>query len=98
MPKIPKHIIDQVREKADILEVVSEVVQLKKRGKNYFALCPFHHEKTPSFSVNPEMGIYHCFGCGRGGNVITFVMEYEKIDFVEAVKSRFLGSIPQTAC
>ena len=86
MPKIPKHIIDQVREKADILEVVSEVVQLKKRGKNYFALCPFHHEKTPSFSVNPEMGIYHCFGCGRGGNVITFVMEYEKIDFVEAVK------------
>lgn len=86
MPRIPKHIIDQVRERADILEVVSEVVQLKKRGKNYFALCPFHHEKTPSFSVNPEMGIYHCFGCGRGGNVITFVMEYEKLDFVEAVK------------
>jgi len=86
MPRIPQHVIDQIRARADILEVISEVVQLKKRGKNWFALCPFHHEKTPSFSVNPEMGIYHCFGCGRGGNVFTFLMEYEKIDFIEAVE------------
>lgn len=68
------------------MDVVSDVVQLKQRGRNYFGLCPFHDEKTPSFSVNPAKGIFHCFGCGKGGNAVTFVMEHEHIDYIEALK------------
>ncbi len=86
MPRIAQESIDRVRNAADILDVVSQVVDLKKRGRNYFGLCPFHHEKTPSFSVAPDKEIYHCFGCGRGGNAINFIMEYEKIDFVDAIR------------
>ncbi|MBN1540972.1 DNA primase [candidate division KSB1 bacterium] len=78
--------VDQVRQASDIAEVVSGYLSLKQRGKNYFGLCPFHPEKTPSFSVNPEMQIFHCFGCGAGGNVFTFVMMMEKITFPEAVR------------
>ncbi|MFQ6612396.1 MAG: DNA primase [Fidelibacterota bacterium] len=90
MAKIPLETIDRIRDNADILAVVSRHVNLKKRGRNYFGICPFHHEKTASFSVAPDKGIYHCFGCGAGGNAINFIMEFEKVSFVEAVKQ--LGS------
>jgi DNA primase len=86
MARIPEETITRIRDSADILDVVSDYVQLKRRGRNYFGLCPFHQEKTPSFSVNQQKQIFHCFGCGRGGNAITFVMELEKVEFVEAVK------------
>jgi len=86
MAKIPQETIDRIRENADVLDVVSQFVNLKKRGKNFFGICPFHHEKSASFSVAPDKGIYHCFGCGAGGNAINFIMEYEKISFVEALK------------
>ena len=79
--------IDEVRVASDIVDVVSAHVKLKKRGKNFLGLCPFHQEKTPSFSVSPEKQMYHCFGCGVGGNVFTFVMELEKVSFVEAVRT-----------
>ncbi|MBO8156058.1 MAG: DNA primase [Bacillaceae bacterium] len=77
--------IEELRASNDIVEVVGEYVQLKKQGRNYFGLCPFHNENTPSFSVSPEKQIFHCFGCGKGGNVLTFVMEIEGISFKEAV-------------
>ncbi|HOV24136.1 MAG TPA: CHC2 zinc finger domain-containing protein, partial [Candidatus Marinimicrobia bacterium] len=80
MPRISSNTIEQIKARTDILEIVSDFVQLKQRGRNYFGLCPFHEEKTPSFSVNPSLGIFHCFGCGKGGNAVTFIMEYEKID------------------
>ncbi len=86
MALIPQETIDQIRDTADILDIVSDYVDLKRRGRNFFGLCPFHAEKTPSFSVAPEKQIFHCFGCGKGGNVISFVMEYEKIEFVDAVR------------
>ncbi len=86
MARISQAVIDRVRDTADIVEVVSQYVDLKKRGRNFFGLCPFHHEKTASFSVAPDKNIYHCFGCGAGGSAINFLMEYEKISFVEAVK------------
>ncbi|MCF7885333.1 MAG: DNA primase [Candidatus Marinimicrobia bacterium] len=86
MPKIPKSKIREIEQRANIVDVVSQYVRLKKKGKNYFGLCPFHNEKTPSFSVSPEKNIYHCFGCGKGGNVINFVMEHEKLTFIDAVK------------
>ena len=82
----PDHIIDQVRQASDIVEVLSEFLPLKKYGRNYKCLCPFHHEKTPSFNVSQDKQIFHCFGCGKGGNVITFLMEYEQMSFPEAVK------------
>ena len=86
MNKIPQHIIDQVRDTAEIYDIVSEYVDLKQRGNNFFGLCPFHNEKTPSFSISPEKEIFHCFGCGAGGNSITFLMDYEKISFIEALE------------
>lgn len=87
MGQIPDHVIDEVRQRADIVEVVSSYLPLKKAGANYRALCPFHQEKSPSFNVNPQRQIFHCFGCGEGGNVITFVMKREGLSFPEAVKS-----------
>lgn len=87
MGQIPGHVIDEVRRRADIVEVVSSYIPLKKAGANYRALCPFHQEKSPSFNVNPQRQIFHCFGCGEGGNVITFVMKREGLSFPEAVKS-----------
>ncbi len=83
---IPQNIIDQVRQSSDIVQVIGEFIRLKKRGRNFLALCPFHVEKTPSFSVSPDKQIYHCFGCGQGGNVFTFLMQHENMSFVEAVK------------
>lgn len=86
MPRVPEDVIAQVRAQADIVEVVSEYVPLKRRGRNYFGLCPFHSERTPSFSVNPELGIFHCFGCGVGGDVFGFLMKMEGLSFYEAVR------------
>ncbi len=86
MGRIPQEIIDQILDRLDIVEVVSEYIQLKKAGRNFKANCPFHNEKTPSFIVSAEKQIYHCFGCHAGGNVIGFVMQYEKMEFPEAVK------------
>jgi len=83
---IPPEKIDEIRDKTDIVELVDSLIDLKKAGRNFKALCPFHHEKTPSFVVSPEKQIYRCFGCGKGGNVFGFLMEYEGISFVEAVK------------
>lgn len=85
--RIPNETIEDVRLASDIVEVIAAHVPLKKRGKNFVGLCPFHQEKTPSFTVSADKQMYHCFGCGRGGNVFTFVMEYEKVSFVEAVRS-----------
>ena len=86
MGRISQETIDRINDSADIVEVVSKSVELKKRGRNYFGLCPFHDEKTPSFSVAPDKGIYHCFGCGKGGNALNFIIENEKLSFVEAVQ------------
>lgn len=85
MARIPQNVIDEIREKANIVDIVSQYVQLKKAGKNYSGLCPFHEEKTPSFSVAEDKQFYHCFGCGRGGNVFGFLQEIEGISFPEAV-------------
>ncbi|RTZ95384.1 MAG: DNA primase [Candidatus Neomarinimicrobiota bacterium] len=86
MARIPEETIERIRNTADIYDVVAQYVDLKKRGRNYFGLCPFHAEKTPSFSVAPDKQIYHCFGCGSGGNVFSFIVEHEKVTFVEAVQ------------
>ena len=89
MSIIPDDKVNEVRERASILEVVSDYVSLRKSGANYQGLCPFHGEKTPSFNVNPARGIFHCFGCGVGGNALTFLMKMEGLSFPEAV--RFLA-------
>ncbi|SHN11393.1 DNA primase [Gracilibacillus kekensis] len=77
--------IESIRQSNDVVDVVGEYVQLKKQGRNYFGLCPFHSENTPSFSVNQEKQIYHCFGCGKGGNIITFIMEMEGFNFQQTI-------------
>lgn len=78
-------VIEEVRTKNDIVDVVSQYVKLTRKGSSYFGLCPFHNEKTPSFSVTPAKQMYYCFGCGAGGNVFTFLMDYENLSFTEAV-------------
>jgi len=83
---IPGYLIDQIRQSNNIVEVISEYLPLKKIGSNFKALCPFHQEKTPSFIVSPQKEIFHCFGCGEGGNVFNFLMKHEKISFIEAVE------------
>jgi len=80
-------LIEEIREHNDIVDVISEFVDLKKRGKNFVGLCPFHAEKTPSFTVNPEAQMFYCFGCGVGGNVFNFVMKYHGLNFYDAVKT-----------
>lgn len=82
----PDEIIEEVRSSNDIVEVISQYIHLKKSGRNFFGICPFHNEKTPSFSVSPDKQIYHCFGCNEGGNVIRFLMKIENITFIEAVQ------------
>jgi DNA primase len=79
-------LLDQIRDANDVVDVISEYVPLKKRGKNFVGLCPFHSEKQPSFTVTPDKQIFYCFGCGEGGNVISFLMKHEKLSFPEAVK------------
>jgi DNA primase len=86
MSIIPDEKVNEVRERASIVEVVADYVSLRKSGANYQGLCPFHGEKTPSFNVNPARGIFHCFGCGVGGNAITFIMKVEGLSFPDAVK------------
>ncbi len=85
----PDELVEEIREKNDIVDVISGYVKLKRQGSNYFGLCPFHNEKSPSFSVSQNKQMFHCFGCGAGGNVFTFVMEYENYTFPEAI--RFLA-------
>ena len=82
----PDELVEEVRMKNDIVDVVSGYVKIQKKGSSYFGLCPFHNEKSPSFSVSPGKQMYYCFGCGAGGNVFSFVMQYENFTFPEAVK------------
>lgn len=82
----PDELVEEVRMKNDIVDVVSGYVRIQKKGSSYFGLCPFHNEKSPSFSVSPNKQMYYCFGCGAGGNVFTFIMEYENYSFPEAIK------------
>ena len=86
MSRIPKETVDQIIQQADIVEVVGDFVTLKKKGQNMWAPCPFHHEKSPSFSVSPAKGIYKCFGCGKAGNSVQFIMDIEGIGYVEALR------------
>ena len=83
---IPQNFIQELLARADVVEVVGRYVQLKKGGANFMGLCPFHGEKTPSFTVSPAKQFYHCFGCGKNGNAIGFLMDYAGMNFVEAVK------------
>ncbi len=84
---IPQETLEQIQERVDIVELVSAQLPLKRAGRNFRALCPFHHEKTPSFMVSPEKQIFHCFGCGEGGDVFQFVMKTERVTFLDAVRS-----------
>ena len=96
---IPEHILEEIRHRADIIEVISDYLPLKASGKNFKGLCPFHNEKTPSFTANREKQIYHCFGCGAGGNVFRFLMEKEELPFIEAVRrlaARYQVSLPES--
>ena len=85
--RIPDHFIDELLARTDITDVVASRISLRKTGQNYSALCPFHNEKSPSFSLNPNKQFYYCFGCGAGGNAISFVMEHDHLDFVEAIET-----------
>jgi len=84
--RIPEEVIEEIKSRSDIVEIISEYVVLKRSGNNYLGLCPFHSEKTPSFSVSQDKQMYYCFGCGAGGNVFTFLMEYRKLTFLQAVE------------
>src|ERR1051325_4822502 len=84
--RYPQTFIDDLRRQADIVRVVGDYVTLKKKGANWMGCCPFHQEKTPSFSVNPSKGFYKCFGCGKGGTVFNFLMDMEGLNFPEAIK------------
>src|SRR5919109_651501 len=97
--RIPDTILTEIRARISIVEFVSAYVALRKTGRNYVGLCPFHSESTPSFSVNDEGGFFHCFGCGVGGNVFTFLTRIEGISFPEAVRrlaAKVGVSLPQT--
>ncbi|MCK5008741.1 MAG: DNA primase, partial [Spirochaetales bacterium] len=84
--RIPDHILAQITDRLDMQEVVSEYVHLEKKGGRLWGLCPFHTEKTPSFTVTPDKSVFYCFGCHKGGSLFTFIMEVEKLSFVEAVR------------
>ncbi|MFN2432086.1 MAG: DNA primase [Gemmatimonadota bacterium] len=86
MVRIPEELLQEIRERVDLVELVGEGVQLRKRGRNFVGLCPFHRERTPSFNVNPELQIFKCFGCGAGGNALTYLMARENLDFPEAAR------------
>jgi len=87
MPYYSDELVEEVRSANDIVDVISGYVRLQKKGSTYFGLCPFHNEKTPSFSVSPGKQMYYCFGCGAGGNVLTFLMQYENYTFPEAMEA-----------
>ena len=84
--RIPQEVIEEVRHRTNIVDIIGQYVQLKKSGKNYMGLCPFHEERSPSFSVAEDKQIFHCFGCGKGGTVFNFLQEIEGISFPESVK------------
>ena len=86
MCRIPQHFIDDVISRTDIVDVITSRVPLKKAGREFKACCPFHDEKTPSFTVSPAKQFYHCFGCGAHGTAVGFLMEYERLSFVEAIE------------
>jgi len=86
MSRIPQHFIDDLMSRVDIVEIVGSRVPLKKAGREYKACCPFHSEKTPSFTVSPTKQFYHCFGCGAHGTALGFVMDHDHLGFVEAVE------------
>jgi DNA primase len=86
MAQLGDNFVDKIKEEVDIVELIGNYVQLKKTGINYVGLCPFHSEKTPSFTVSPTKKLYHCFGCGEGGDIIGFIMKQENLDFIEAIK------------
>ena len=86
MARYSEEIINEVRQANDIVDVISQYMHLKRSGRNFFGLCPFHNEKSPSFSVSPDKQIFHCFGCNVGGNVITFVSKIEGLNFVETIQ------------
>jgi DNA primase len=97
---ISQQTIQQILSRIDIIEIVGGFIKLKKRGANYLGLCPFHGEKTPSFTVSPAKEIYKCFGCGRSGNTISFIMEHEKYSYVEALRwlaAKYNVEIEETA-
>jgi len=97
--RIPENILEDILSRVDIVELISGYIPLKRAGRNFRALCPFHHEKTPSFTVSPDRQIYHCFGCSKSGNAFGFLMEYERMEFPEAVETlaKKAGvSIPQS--
>ena len=87
MPYFSDDVIEEVRSRSDIVDVISQYVRLTRKGSTYFGLCPFHNEKTGSFSVSPGKQMYYCFGCGAGGNVFTFLMQYENFTFGEAMEA-----------
>ncbi|MFH1777750.1 MAG: DNA primase [Candidatus Omnitrophota bacterium] len=87
MTLVSEHVINEIHHRCNIVEIISEYIPLKPAGRNFKALCPFHNEKTPSFVVNTDKQIFHCFGCGAGGDVISFVMKYEKLEFPEALET-----------
>ena len=86
MPRIPQAFIEELLSRADIVELIDKRVPLKKQGREFAACCPFHNEKSPSFFVSPVKQFYHCFGCGAHGTAISFLMEYEHMEFPEAVR------------
>ena len=93
-----ENFVEEVRQRADIVEVISDYIKLKRQGKNFVGLCPFHQEKTPSFSVNREKNLYYCFGCGAGGDSFSFLMDIDNLSFIEAAKAlaeRFGVPIPE---
>ncbi|NOX51031.1 MAG: DNA primase, partial [Gammaproteobacteria bacterium] len=85
--RIPQSFINDLLDRVDIVDVIDRRMTLKKSGKNYSGLCPFHDEKTPSFSVSPDKQFFHCFGCQESGTALTFIMNFDRLDFVEAVES-----------
>jgi DNA primase len=98
--RIPQTFIDDLLTRVDIVELIDGYVPLRKKGTSYSACCPFHAEKTPSFHVTSTKQLYHCFGCGVGGNAISFVMAYENLDFIETLKllaSRVGIELPKTS-
>src|SRR5690554_7779831 len=84
--RIPQHFIDDLLARVNIVDVIDGRVKLKRAGKNYSGLCPFHKEKSPSFSVSPDKQFYYCFGCGAGGNALGFLMDHDNLEFPEAVE------------
>jgi len=84
--RIPEQFIDDVVARTDLVELIGSRLKLKKSGNNHTGLCPFHNEKSPSFSVSENKQLYHCFGCGASGNALTFLIEHDRLDFVEAIE------------